>query len=164
MARPDSSSHQRSFRPFVAIGLIIGVIVCVGSLYFWFGWGATLPPDEFLSQARRERKMGNYLQAEKLALRAFELDPKLNDALVLAGECAAAQSDWSRALEHFGRIKSQDFRLKLSNRLREADILHRHLHQLARAGRGRRVLAPGVSGRAERGGARTDHQRDRAGR
>ena len=111
------------------------MIVCVGSLYFWFGWGATLPPDEFLSQARRERKMGNYLRAEKLALRAFELDPKLNDALVLAGECAAAQSDWSRALEHFGRIKSQDFRLKLSNRLREADILHRHLHQLANAER-----------------------------
>ena len=113
----------------------MGVIVCFVSLYFWFGWGATVPPDEILSQARRERKLGHYAQAEKLALRALEVDPKLNDALVLAGECASAQSDWSRALAYFGRIKSQDFRVKISNRLREADILHRHLHQIAKAER-----------------------------
>jgi tetratricopeptide (TPR) repeat protein len=117
------------------IGLIIGMTVCVSSLFFWIRWGIANPPDEILSRGRRELKLGHYAEAEKLALRALELDPKMNEALVLAGECAGAQSEWSRALEYFGRIKSNEARLKISNRLRQADILHRHLHQLAKAER-----------------------------
>ncbi len=114
---------------------MIGVIVCVGSLYFWFGWGATLSPDEILSKARRERRLGHIAEAEKLAMKAHELDPELIEALVLAGECAAAQHNWSRALGYFGQIKSRDFRVRISNRLREANILHRHLCQLGKAER-----------------------------
>jgi thioredoxin-like negative regulator of GroEL len=136
VARRHAIPRAFLFGRSAALGL---AAVVVGGSALWFTLGRSVAPEQLLADAQDAQRQGDLTKAEELAVRAWEEDPRLNAAALLAGECAAARQDWSRALERFGRIESNDAALLLSLRLKRAEILLTRLHRLGDAERAYRT-------------------------
>jgi len=134
-----NSFRTRLTRPF-AVVLASSILLILIGLTCWIGLHSSVSPDRLMEMARQARKQKQFQEAESLAVRAWKGDSQLNEALLLAGECAAAQSEWSRAVEHFGEVTTGDSRLRIAAQLRESEIRHHRLHQIARAERAYRIV------------------------
>lgn len=124
----------------MAISLACLILLFLIGLAGWSVFSSSVSPDRLLELARQARQRKQFDEAESLAVSAWKHDPQLSEALLLAGECAATQSEWSRAVEHFGHVIAGDARLRIAAHLREAEIRHRRLHQIAQAERAYRLV------------------------
>lgn len=107
------------------------VAICIG-IVWWGNLTPRIPPEELISQARAEQKLGRVAEAEALAAQAFHRDPTLTDGILLAAECAVAQQADDRALHHLEQV-STDAQGFVRVALFKAKLLHQRLSQLAHA-------------------------------
>ena len=128
------TTSRKDFSRWILFGLALVLIVAGISLFYIFEKSGDTP-DGLLEKAREEKKRNQFEQAELLAARAWKLDPQLSEATILAGDCAAAQSAWPRAADYYERSTAKDARTRISIGLREAEIRHRRLNQIAKAER-----------------------------
>lgn len=138
MARRSSPPPPTSPRRAVMISLAIGAIIGCGLLVWWIA-SPGLTADQLLAAARAAQAAGDFHRAEQVAMQAFARDSRLPEAALFAGDCAAKQKAWTRAIEHLRKITSKEPTISLQALLREADIQYRHLHHLAKAERAYRA-------------------------
>lgn len=124
----------------IALALTGSTVLLFIGFVWWTGSNSSVSPDVLLERARQARQRKHFDEAESLAMRAWKIDSHLTEALLLAGDCAANQSAWSRAIEHFGRVTSGDSGIRITAHLREAEILHRRTFQISRAERAYRSV------------------------
>lgn len=107
------------------------VLMCIG-IAWWGNFIPRIPPEKLITQARAEQKQGRVAEAEALAAQAFQRDPSLTEAVLLAAECAAAQQADDRALQHLEQV-SADSPGFVRVGLIKAQLLHQRLSQLSQA-------------------------------
>jgi len=124
--RPPASGRRLN-RIWLPI-LVFSIAACG-----WLIWSAWFNPSrsaqESLQMANRARLDGDYGRAEQLASAAMRQDPTLDEAVLLAAECAAAQQDYEQAIRYLDELKSDDRDELLRAFLLRADW---NFHQLAR--------------------------------
>ena len=98
IARQTNSARLGIARTVVVTGL---VCVVVTSSIVWFLWMRPgTRAKNYFNQARALRLAGRNAEAEKLALRALELQPQNAAAGLIAAEAAVAQGEYSRAVKN----------------------------------------------------------------
>ncbi|MBS0207206.1 MAG: VCBS repeat-containing protein [Planctomycetes bacterium] len=123
--------------------VLIALIGGLGGWQFW--WRPELRAQRWCAQARAFRSARDYPRAERAFATAFQLDPSLGEAGLMAAECAASRQQFQQASEYLQRISGGDQRVRLRRALLLASINHHQLHRLDDAERAYRAaleLAP----------------------
>lgn len=137
MSHPQTEAvSTRRRRTLIALSLFGAVLI---SGWVWNRY--TSPsPRELLIQSRAAFTRRNYAEAEKLATRLLALSPQNSQALVLAGDSAARQQQFHRALDYYERIADDGSAEAISGCL-SAGLVYRELGLVSEAeDRFRRVL------------------------
>jgi thioredoxin-like negative regulator of GroEL len=87
---------------------------------------------ELLMQASQAMREGRYADAEALARQIIERDEFVGEAYLIAGEAAAEQRDFERAIQLFSDIPPAAARHKAEGHCRAARIAVKQLNQLRR--------------------------------
>jgi tetratricopeptide (TPR) repeat protein len=125
-------------------GLAAAVLIVVG--LGWGAWHGWIRPaaraERLLAEAAALRTAGDNLKAGAAAAAAWELDPTLSQAALLAAECAAAEGDLPRALDYARRVDSADAtdaNVRLRAALLTAEVNHYWVYRLSEAEQAYRI-------------------------
>jgi len=132
MPDPSAPPQKTPFRRralFAGAGLLL-VAFC-GAGWWWFH--SETRADQLLQQARSRHLAGDDPEAEALAVAALQLKSNLVEAAWLAAECAEAQGEYARAVEHARRVTHGPFHLQLQAALQVAQWSRYRLHRLSDA-------------------------------
>jgi tetratricopeptide (TPR) repeat protein len=108
------STIVRQFMKFVAIGIVVGLIVC----FFWPASSASL-----LKQARTAATKGDLPRALELASRAIAKNRQSVDALLYAGSIANRMGNSVEELGYYRQIPESANSPRIANRLKDAGEL-----------------------------------------
>lgn len=131
MMSDPSALHQKTPTRHRAIlagtGLLLLAICGAG----WWWLHSEARADQLLQQARSRHLAGDDQTAEALAVAALQLKSNLVEAAWLAAECAQAQGEYARAVEHARRVTRGPFHLQLQAALQIAQWSRYRLHRLS---------------------------------
>jgi tetratricopeptide (TPR) repeat protein len=87
----------------------------------------------YLAEARSLRRAGEYARAEELAWSAFERDPALTEAALLAARCAVAQKKFENALGYARQVDAGDTAGRIEALMLIAEVAQGQLYHLSAA-------------------------------
>lgn len=112
--------------------LLFGLVMLMVASGIWY-WRDSSRAKNLLNSASTSWAIGDAEVAEKLAWEAWSIDPKLDEAALLAAQAAASLNKFSKAADYASKVEGRDPSLKFSALKLLAELYHHRLFRLSDA-------------------------------